>query len=139
MPSTGLKSAKFDMIHVYNTKFEDHTSNENNYYIGRSRGGNVLGNPYTYNGKRSNIAKLSFRTADEAIRAYGMYFDAMYGTDKEFTRQIDEIYEKYKNGEEVYLQCFCKPNPCHGDVIVEKLQQRLIKERLDEMKKASSS
>ena len=131
----GLKTL-FSMIHVYNTKFEDHTSaGENNYYIGRSRSGNVLGNPYTYNGKRSNLAKLSFRTAEEAIKAYSLYFDTMYGSDGEFTKIIDEIYEKYKNGEEVYLQCFCKPKPCHGDVIVEKLQQRLIKEKMDEMKK----
>ena len=124
------------MIHVYNTKFEDHTSEcENNYYIGRSKTGNVLGNPYTYNGKRSSLAKLSFRTAEEAIHAYSLYFDAMYGNDDEFTKIIDEIYEKYKNGEEVYLQCFCKPKPCHGDVIVEKLQERLIREKLEERKK----
>ena len=123
------------MIHVYNTKFEDHTNSDNTYYIGRSKAGNVLGNPYTHNGKRSNLAKLSFRTRDEAIKAYSLYYDAMYGSDEEFTKVIDEIYEKYKNGEEIYLQCFCKPEACHGDIIVEKLQQRLLKERIDEMRR----
>ena len=59
----------------------------------------------------------------------------MYGTDDDFTKAIDEIYEHYKNGEDVYLQCFCKPLPCHGDIIADKLQRRLIKEKIEERKK----
>ena len=58
-----------------------------------------------------------------------MYFDEMYGKDEEFTKAFDDIYEHYKNGENVYLQCFCKPLPCHGDIIARKLQQKLIKEK----------
>lgn len=115
-------------IVVWNTNGnEDHSQEENNYYIGRSKAGNVLGNPFTHNGKRSSLAKLSFKTRDEAIDAYEKYFDAMYGHDQEFTDIIDEIYEKYKNGNTVYLQCFCHPLRCHGDIIAAKLQSRLIK------------
>ena len=40
-------------IHVYNLHQEDHTSEDNNWYIGRSKHGNPLGNPFTHNGKRS--------------------------------------------------------------------------------------
>jgi hypothetical protein len=58
----------------------------------------------------------------------------MYGSDEEFTKAFDEIYEHYKNGEDIYLQCFCKPNACHGDVIADKLQRKLIKEKIGEMK-----
>ena len=47
---------------------------------------------------------------------------------------IDEIYEKYKNGETIYLECYCAPLPCHGDIIVKKLQQRLLKEKIKEAK-----
>ena len=122
------------MIHIYNTRTEDHTSDTNNYYIGRSKSGNILGNPFTFGGKRKSLAKLSFPTREQAIKAYEIYFDKMYGTNEEFTKKIDEIYEKYKNGEEVYLQCFCKPEPCHGDVIVEKLQARLLKEKMKQIK-----
>ena len=59
----------------------------------------------------------------------------MYGKDEEITKAFDEIYEHYKNGEDVYLQCFCKPNACHGDVIAEELQKKLVREKLAERKK----
>jgi hypothetical protein len=123
-------------IVVYNTKLEDHTNeNNNNFYIGRSKDGNPLGNPFTHNGIRSNLAKLSFKTREDAIKAYEEYFDRMYGVDEELTKAFDEIYEHYKNGEDIYLQCFCKPCACHGDVLANRLQRKLIKEKLEERKK----
>lgn len=122
------------MIHIYNTKTEDFTSEINNFYCGRSRKGNPLGNPYTHNGVRTSIAKLTVPTREEAIRAYELYFDTMYGVDEDLTRAFDEIYEHYKNGEDVYLQCFCKPLPCHCDVIADRLQRKLIKEKIKERK-----
>ena len=123
------------MIYVYNSHNEDFTSKENNYYIGRSKDGNPLGNPFTHNGVRTSIAKLSLKTREEAIEAYEKYFDKMYGVDEELTKAFDEIYKHYKNGEDVYLQCFCKPLACHGDVIADRLQRKLIKEKLEERKK----
>ena len=122
-------------IVVYNTKSEDHTNENNNFYIGRSKDGNPLGNPFTHNGVRSNLAKLSFKTREDAIKAYEEYFDKMYGVDEELTKAFDEIYEHYKNGEDIYLQCFCKPCACHGDVLANRLQRKLIKEKLEERKK----
>lgn len=119
---------------VYNCYNEDHSAQPNNYPIYR---GTVLGNPFTFNGKRSNKAKLTFRTRNEALNAYRIYFDNMYGTDKAFTEYFDKIYEKYKNGETIYLQCFCKPEPCHGDIILEKLQQKYAKELIKNKLKMS--
>ena len=125
------------MIYVYNTRFEDHTSGSDyNYYIGRP---SVLGNPFTHNGVRTNLAKLSFKTREDAIAAYDKYFDTMYGKDDEFTKAFDEIYEHYKNGEDIYLQCFCKPLACHGDIIANKLQKKLIQEKLKERKNGKVS
>ena len=120
------------MIYVYNSKIEDHTSNPNNFYIGR---GSVLGNPFTHDGKKSSLAKLSFKTREEAINAYKLYFKAMYENDNEFKSIVDISYEKYKNGEDVYLQCFCKPLECHGDFIKSEIEKRLIKEKMAERKK----
>lgn len=121
------------MIHVYNSHDEDHTNGEGyNFYIGRP---SPLSNPFTFNGVRTSLATLSFKTRDEAIEAYKKYFDKMYGSDEEFTKAFDEIYEHYKNGEDIYLQCFCKPKPCHGDYIAEQLQRKLVKEKLEERKK----
>jgi hypothetical protein len=119
------------MIYVYNSHNEDFTLKPNNYYIGRP---SILGNPFTHNGVRTNLAKLSFKTREDAIAAYDKYFDTMYGKDDEFTKAFDEIYEHYKNGEDIYLQCFCKPLACHGDIIANKLQKKLIQEKLKERK-----
>ena len=114
------------MIYVYNSHLEDFTSKPNNFYIGRP---SILGNPFSHNGVKSAFKTLTFKTREEAIEAYDRYFDAIYGKDEEFTEAFDEIYKHYKNGEDIYLQCFCKPLPCHGDVIADKLQRKLIKEK----------
>lgn len=116
-------------IKVYNVKTEDYSSHPNNYYIYR---GTVLGNPFTHDGKRSSLARLSFKTREEALNAYEEYFKRMYEMDEEFKRTVDEIYLKYKNGEDIYLGCFCAPLPCHGNVIAKQLQKRLIQERKNE-------
>lgn len=117
-------------IVVYNLHEEDHSQEPNSYYIGRSKDGNPLGNPFTHNGVKTSLAKKSFKTREEAIEAYGRYFDAMYGRDEELTKAFDEIYEHYKNGEDIYLGCFCKPLPCHGEVLAERLQRKLVRETL---------
>lgn len=114
-------------IIVYNCHHEDHSSHPNNYYIGRP---SILSNPFTHDGKRSNLAKLSFKTREEAIEAYKLYFAEMYENNEEFKKAFDEIFEKYKNGEDIYLQCFCKPLPCHGDFLAKMLQKKLIKEKM---------
>ena len=122
-------------IIVYNCKEEDHTQEPNNFYIGRSKIGNPLGNPFGVYGKRPSLAKMTFPTRLQAIEAYRSYFKSAYGVDAALTAAFDEIYEHYKNGEDIYLQCFCKPLPCHGDILAEELQKRLVKEKMDELKK----
>ena len=114
------------MIYVYNRNVEDFSALENNYYIGRE---NILSNPYTHLPVKDTKAMFQCKTREEAIEKYDKYFDIMYGNNIEFTKIIDEMYEKYKNGEDIYLECYCKPQSCHGEVIEEKLQKRLIKEK----------
>ena len=123
------------MIYVYNMHEEDHTNEKCNYYVGRSKSGNPLGNPFTHNGVRKSIAKLSFKTREEAIEAYKIYFKQMYGGDNDLTKAFDEIYEHYKKGEDIYLGCFCKPLPCHADFLAEELQKKLLKEKMEERKR----
>ena len=125
-------------IIVYNRTKEDYSNHPNNYPI--YRGGSVLGNPYTDKPLSKTLAVYQVRNRDEAIDRYGSYFDMQYGRNKEFTELIDEIYHLYKNGEDVYLECYCgvgdgiKKN-CHGEVIAEKLQKRLLKEHIENCKK----
>lgn len=126
-------------ITVYNTHQEDYTYKPNNFLICRTKDGNPLANPFTYNGVKTRLAKLSFKTREEAIDAYKMYFKKMYGLDEDLTKAFDTIYEKYKNGEDIYLQCCCKPLPCHGDFLAEELQRKLIKEKMEERRKNNKS
>ena len=107
--------------------------------ICRTKDGNPLANPFTYNGVKTRLAKLSFKTREEAIDAYKMYFKKMYGLDEGLTKAFDTIYEKYKNGEDIYLQCCCKPLPCHGDFLAEELQRKLIKEKMEERRENNKS
>ena len=90
--------------------------------------GTPLGNPFTHNGVKTNLAKLSFKTREEALAAYEEYFKASYGTNLALTAYFDEIYEAFKNGEYVYLVCNCKPKPCHGDFLEKELTRKLILE-----------
>ena len=125
------------MIHVYNRKAETHHTN--NFYIGR---GSPLGNPYTHITDKKTKAIYQAKDRDDAIDKYSHYFDLMYGSNLVFTSAIDKIYELYKTGEDVYLECYCKKYQsnechndeirCHGDVIKEKLESRLLKEKIQE-------
>ena len=124
------------MIVVYNLKNEDHMSDENDFYIGR---GSVLGNPYTHIKDRKTLATFVVGSREEAIELYSDYFDKMYGCNKEFTKEIDDIYERYKAGKTVYLGCFCKPKSCHGDIIKQKLEKRLLKEKITAMRKSKEN
>lgn len=118
------------MIHVYNRTKETHDG-PNNFRIFRP---SILGNPYTHIKDKQTLAIYLVKDRDEAIDKYSHYFDIMYGSNIEFTKEIDTIYEKYKNGEEVYLECYCAPLRCHGDIIKEKLEKRLLKEKIKQIK-----
>lgn len=116
-------------IIVYNRLKETHMG-KNNFPIYR---GTVLGNPYTHIRDRETKALYVVRDRDEAIDMYSHYFDLMYGSNIQFTKAIDEIYEAFKTGEDVFLECYCAPLRCHGDIIAEKLRKRLIKEKMKKL------
>ena len=115
-------------IHIYNLTTEEHTG-PNVFYCGR---GSVLGNPWTSISTKETKAKYVVKTREEAVENYAHYFDAMYGSNIRFTKAVDDIYEKYKSGEDVYLGCYCYPKLCHTMVIEDRLRKRLVKEKLQE-------
>lgn len=115
-------------IHVYNITNEEHYG-ENVFYCGR---GSVLGNPYTDIKTKETKALYVVKTREEAIEKYRHYFDVMCDSNLRFKKAVDDIYRKYKAGNDVYLGCYCHPKSCHCDVIVEKLRKRLVKEKLQE-------
>ena len=118
-------------IIVYNRTKEDHSGENNNYPAYRP---SLLSNPYTHIKDKKTLAMFVVKTREEAIERYKGYFDRMYNGNRPFKFLIDEIYEKYKNGEDVYLECYCSPLPCHCDVIKDKLEKRLVREKIKEAK-----
>lgn len=73
-------------------------------YIGRGRG-SLFGNPFVI-GKDGDRAQV--------IEKYRDYFYRRLAADNEYRSQVLRLKGKI-------LGCFCKPLPCHGDVIVEFL------------------
>jgi hypothetical protein len=76
-------------------------------YIGRAGYGKdgYFGNPF-------RLTDSEHRGA--TIERYKNYFENRMKTDPEFLRRVHELKGKT-------LGCFCKPHPCHGDVIAEYL------------------
>lgn len=130
-------------IYVYSRLKEDFSDRPGNYPIYRP---SILGNPYYWEKDKKTLAMFVVKTRDEAIQRYDGYFDRMYKGNMPFRYLIDEIYERYKNGEDIYLECYCKKYPvgqqdqhpdevkCHGDIIKDKLEKRLLRERIKEAK-----
>ena len=126
-------------IIVYSRLKEDHSSEPGNYPIFRP---SILSNPYSWIKDKQTKALFLVKNREEALARYESYFDRMYSGNAPFKYIIDEIYEKYKNGEDIYLECYCKKYVsgqehsdevrCHGDIIKERLERRLLKEKIKE-------
>ena len=126
------------MITVYNRTNETHIG-PNNYQIFRGGDTSILSNPYTHIKDKTTKALYIVKDREEAIERYSQYFDMMYNGNISFKNIVDEIYEQYINGEDIYLECYCGVGTngkkrCHGEVIVEKLQKRFLKSKFQELK-----
>lgn len=86
-------------------------------YIGRAGHGmdGYFGNPFRLG---------PGMTRGYTLDSYRKYFYRRLSTDEEFRKRIGELQGKT-------LGCFCKPNPCHGDIIKEYLDR--MEGRTDEI------
>jgi len=74
-------------------------------YIGRDQGPDgYFGNPFRLVHYNSNSERK------RVLIQYSKYFNARVGSDVEFAQRV-------LNLRGLRLGCFCKPLPCHGDVI----------------------
>jgi hypothetical protein len=73
-------------------------------YIGRAGHGHdgYFGNPY----------KTRWDIRGATLKKYRAYFEHRLATDPEFKARVLALKGKK-------LGCFCKPHPCHGDIIAE--------------------
>ena len=81
-------------------------------YIGR---GSKWGCPFTIIKDRPTLAKEIVDSKEEALSKYKEYLLAS----PELMDSLDELEGKT-------LGCFCKPEKCHGDVLLELLTQRKL-------------
>lgn len=115
----------------YSIKNETHTG-ENNFLIHRPF---IFSNPFTHIKDKNTKAKYVVSSREEAIDLYRDYFDTMLLTSPKFKEEWDKMYEAYKTFDEIYIGCYCSATePCHGDVIIEKLKRRSIKEMMEQIK-----
>lgn len=85
------------------------------FYIGR---GSVLGNPFDWRGSKHPQVKYRVDSREEAITKYEEYLRMQIKLkNKEICEALNQIFFKNKYAEVFGLMCFCKPLPCHGDVI----------------------
>lgn len=66
----------------------------------------------TYSDVRNH--KITIKDRNHSIEVYKGYFNFKIAQDPEFKSRILELKDKR-------LGCFCKPLPCHGDIIAEYL------------------
>lgn len=80
-------------------------------YIGRGHG-SEWGNPFTHIKSEATLAKFVVRTREEAIEKY-----------KDWVKTQSHLMEKLPQLKGKRLGCWCKPKKCHGDVLVELINE----------------
>lgn len=79
-------------------------------YIGR---GSPLGNPFPIN----NVAGMTRSVVIDLYKDW--LLKKITNNDPAVCKALNQIAGLAQQPEGVALQCFCKPHPCHGDVIRE--------------------
>lgn len=92
-----MKNSKTTVVNIYKEPYD--------IYIGRGRG-SMWGNPF-------HIGEHG--TRDEVIEMYRKYLWGLIKNDAITNEHLLELDGKR-------LGCFCKPQACHGDVIVKAVE-----------------
>ena len=90
-------------IQVINKKNNEYL--RNTVYIGR---GSILGNKFI-------LGKDGTRV--EVIDKYRDWLDDEMRRGKKVAKEVYRILRKAQNVKVLYLECYCAPKPCHGDVL----------------------
>ncbi len=97
------------MTRVVNLKTDQY-----DVFIGR---GSKWGNPFTHIKDKLTLATHIVETREEAIEAYREYIL----NNQELMDSLDELEGKT-------LGCYCKPESCHGDIILELLSKKKLQD-----------
>lgn len=92
---------------------------ENETVIRIDRANQVLGNPYILHNQHDKQER------EQVIAAYISDSEADWQTNGPRRHAIEDLAERVKEGEYIALACWCKPRPCHGDWILNKIKDLL--------------
>lgn len=106
-----LKSIKSKIILVENmTTVVNIRNSSYDIYIGR---GSKWGNPFTHIKDKSTKAEFIVDTRTEAISKY-----------KEWISNQPDLLNALNELKDKRLGCFCKPKSCHGDILVQLIEEK---------------
>ena len=87
-------------------------------YIGR---GSPLGNPF--------IIEVD-GTRNKVIEKYYPYLQYEYLKKQTIYHFLNSLVDRIIAGENIALECFCSPKPCHGHVIKRALESLIVRKQL---------
>ena len=87
-------------------------------FIGRP---SIFGNPYSH--KEKSQAKYITETRDESIEMYRKHLD-------ENPHIIDSLLKELQESNTNKIGCFCVPKKCHGEILIEAVENRKYKSLL---------
>ena len=69
------------------------------------------------------------------IAAYGVDLERDLAANGPMSREIHQIAERVRDGEQICLACWCAPSPCHADLIAAKVRERV--EQMDHLERVA--
>lgn len=92
-------------------------------FIGRP---SPLGNPFSHlDSRSSHVTRVA--TREEAVSRYAEWLDEkITSKDPVVCREMNNLLRMAREGP-LKLLCYCAPKACHGDIIRDRLYQRLSK------------
>ncbi len=98
---------------VVNKRARGFKPNANQRYIGR---GSLFGNPFTHLPLSRTKAQFQVKTEEESMACFESWFRERLANDVTLRQKLLEL-----DGHE--LVCYCKPAPCHGDILIKLIEE----------------
>ena len=98
---------------VVNKRAPSFKPNANQRYIGR---GSLFGNPFTHLPLGRTKAQFQVKTQEESMVCFESWLRERLANDLSLRQKLLEL-----DGHE--LVCYCKPAPCHGDILIKLIEE----------------
>jgi hypothetical protein len=98
---------------VINKRSPGFKPNANQRYIGR---GSLWGNPFTHLPLSRAKAQFHVETEEESMLRYEAWLREKLAKDPQLRQKLLDL-----DGQE--LVCYCKPRPCHGDILIKLIEE----------------